>query len=43
LRRTYSRLGRNEEAGKELELYNVLKAAESKSESSAAVTAKNAE
>jgi tetratricopeptide (TPR) repeat protein len=43
LRRAYSRLGRTEEARKELELYNVLKTAESESESSTAVAAKNAE
>jgi tetratricopeptide (TPR) repeat protein len=43
LRRAYTRLGQAEEARKELELYNVLKAAETDSESSSAVTAKNAE
>ena len=40
LRRAYSRMGRSEEASKELELYNRLKAAESESESEASADAK---
>jgi tetratricopeptide (TPR) repeat protein len=43
LRRAYSRLGRAEEAKKELELYNVLKLAESESAASPAVTGKDTE
>ena len=41
LRRTYSRLGRTEEAKKELDLYNVLKAADNESDSSSKASAEN--
>ncbi len=43
LRRTYSRLGRTEEAKKELDLYNVLKAAENASESNTTISAESAQ
>jgi tetratricopeptide (TPR) repeat protein len=43
LRRTYSRLGRTEEAKKELDLYNVLKAADNESDSSSKASGENAQ